>query len=79
VISERLLIITEVSLEVEMNCLNSQIPDVSFSLTTLATAKLNNALPRDLSFVGLQVNWDVFDWGRKREQLKEKRRAEEQA
>jgi outer membrane protein TolC len=56
-----------------------RIPDVSFSLTTLATANLSNALPRNLSVVGIQVNWDVFDWGRKREQLKEKRHAEEQA
>jgi len=56
-----------------------RIPDVSFSLTTLATANLSNALPRNLSGVGIQVNWDVFDWGRKRKELKEKRQAEEQA
>jgi outer membrane protein len=56
-----------------------RIPDVSLSLTTLAIYNLSNALPRNVSFVGIQVNWDVFDWGRKREQLKEKRRAEEQA
>src|SRR5262245_17306416 len=56
-----------------------RIPDVSFSLTTLATANLSNALPRNLSGVGIQVNWDVFDWGRKRKELKEKRHAEDQA
>jgi outer membrane protein len=56
-----------------------RIPDVSFSLTTLATANLSNALPRNLSGVGIQLNWDVFDWGRKRNQLQEMRQAEDQA
>jgi outer membrane protein TolC len=56
-----------------------RIPDVSLSMTTLATANLSNALPRNVSVVGVQVNWDVFDWGRKRKELKEKRHAEEQA
>jgi outer membrane protein TolC len=56
-----------------------RIPEVSLSLTTLATANLSNALPRNLSGVGIQVNWDVFDWGRKRKQLQEMRQAEDQA
>ncbi len=56
-----------------------RIPDVSFSMITLATANLGNALPRNVSVVGIQVNWDVFDWGRKRIQLKEKRQIEDQA
>jgi outer membrane protein TolC len=55
-----------------------RIPDVSLSLTTLATANLSNALPRNVSVVGIQMNWDVFDWGRKRKELKQKRQAEEQ-
>jgi outer membrane protein TolC len=56
-----------------------RIPDVSLSLTTLATANLSNALPRNVSVVGIQMSWDVFDWGRKRKELKQKRQAEEQA
>src|SRR5262245_54779953 len=56
-----------------------RIPEVSLSLTTLATANLSNALPKNLSGVGIQVNWDVFDWGRKRSQLQEMRQAEDQA
>lgn len=56
-----------------------RIPDVSLSATTLVTANLSNALPSNLSGVGFQVNWDVFDWGRKRKQVEEKRLAEEQA
>jgi len=57
----------------------ARIPDVSLSVTTLATANLTNALPTHLSGVGIQVNWDVFDWGRKRKDVEEKRQAEEQA
>jgi outer membrane protein TolC len=56
-----------------------RIPDVSLSMTTLATANLSNALPRNVSVVGIQMSWDVFDWGRKRKELKQKRQAEEQA
>ena len=56
-----------------------RIPDVSLSATTLVTANLSNALPSNLSGVGFQLNWDVFDWGRKRKQVDEKRQAEEQA
>jgi len=55
-----------------------RIPDVSLSAATLATANLSN-VSGNLSFVGIQVNWDVFDWGRKRKQVEEKHRAEEQA
>ena len=32
-----------------------------------------------LSVVGVQVTWDVYDWGRKRQQVAEKKLAEEQA
>lgn len=56
----------------------ARIPDVSLSATTLATANLSNALPTNLSGVGIQMNWDVFDWGRKRKDVDEKRQAEEQ-
>jgi len=57
----------------------TRIPDVSLSATTLATANLSNTLPRKLSGVGIQMTWDVFDWGRKRKQVDEKRQAEQQS
>ena len=44
-----------------------------------AVARLSQVLPNRLSVVGLQVNWDVVDWGRKRKQFEEKRLTEEQA
>jgi outer membrane protein TolC len=59
--------------------LAERIPDVSLALTSVATVNLSSILPNRLSVAGVQVTWDVYDWGRKREQAKEKRLAEEQA
>jgi outer membrane protein len=56
-----------------------RIPDVSLALTSVATVNLSSILPNRLSVAGVQVTWDVYDWGRKREQVKEKELAEEQA
>jgi len=54
-----------------------RIPDVSLSATALSTVNLSSSLPRNLSGIGVQMNWDVFDWGRKRKQVEEDRQAEE--
>jgi len=56
-----------------------RIPDVSLALTSVATVNLSPVLPNRLTVVGVQVTWDVYDWGRKREQVTEIRLAEEQA
>ncbi len=56
-----------------------RIPDVSLTMTNVATVNLSPILPNRLSVVGVQVSWDVYDWGRKRKQAEEKRLAEEQA
>src|SRR5947209_16306234 len=56
-----------------------RIPDVSLALTSVATVNLSSILPNRLSVAGVQVSWDVYDWGRKRKQAEEKRLAEEQA
>jgi outer membrane protein TolC len=56
-----------------------RIPDVSLALTSVATVNLSSILPNRLSVVGVQVTWDVYDWGRKRKQAEEKRLTEEQA
>jgi outer membrane protein len=56
-----------------------RIPDVSLTMTNVATVNLSPILPNRLSVVGVQVTWDVYDWGRKRKQEEEKRLAEEQA
>jgi outer membrane protein TolC len=44
------------------------IPDVSVGIDYLGTAGLQ-VLPHNVAFAGLMVNWDVFDWGRKKHEL----------
>jgi outer membrane protein TolC len=56
-----------------------RIPDVSLSLLALRTVNFSSTLPNSVSSVGVQGNWDVFDWGRKRQQIQQKRDAEAQA
>jgi outer membrane protein TolC len=56
-----------------------RIPDVSLAMTSVATVNLSPVLPDRLSVIGVQVTWDVYDWGRKRRQTEEMHLAEEQA
>jgi outer membrane protein len=56
-----------------------RIPDISLSLFGLRTINYSSVLPNNISSVGIQGTWDVFDWGKKREQLDIKRQAEAQA
>jgi len=56
-----------------------RIPDVSLSLVALRTVNFSSTLPNSVSSVGVQANWDVFDWGRKRQEIQKKRDAEAQA
>jgi len=56
-----------------------RIPDVSLSLTGFKTANFSSVLPNTISSVGLQANWDVFDWGRKRKEIEAGRDTELQA
>ena len=56
-----------------------RIPDVSLSATVVDTVNLSNVLPDRLITAGIQVNWDIFDWGRKRKKVDEARSSEEEA
>jgi outer membrane protein len=56
-----------------------RIPDVSLSWIALRTANFSSVFPQSVSSVGLQATWDVFDWGRKRQELEGKQDAEAQA
>jgi outer membrane protein len=56
-----------------------RIPDVSLSLLGLRTVNYSSVLPSTVSSVGVQVTWDVFDWGRKRKEIHAKQDAEAQA
>jgi|SRR5262245_5935534 len=55
-----------------------RIPDVSLTLIALRTVNYSSTLPNSVSSVGVQATWDVFDWGRKREEIGKKRAAEAQ-
>lgn len=55
------------------------IPDVSLAFNYVSTANFQNALPSNITAVGLQLTWEPWDWGRKRHELAEKRVKEEQA
>ena len=56
-----------------------RIPDVSLSLFGLRTVNFSSVLPNSVSSVGVQATWDVFDWGRKRREIRTKQDAEAQA
>ena len=48
------------------------IPDVSLTVNYATTFSYSNFVPRSLSGVGVQVEWEVFDWGRKKHELAER-------
>lgn len=55
------------------------IPDVSLTLNTVTTMNYSNFVPRNVNGVGIQVDWEVFDWGRKKHEIAEKNRIIAQA
>lgn len=55
------------------------IPEVSLALVYVSPRNFNEFVPRNFAGVGFQMNWEVFDWGRKKRQLSEKEKTIEQA
>ena len=55
------------------------IPDVSLTFNSVTTINYSNFVPRSVTGVGIQVEWEVFDWGRKKRELAEKNRSIAQA
>lgn len=55
------------------------IPDVSLALVYVSPRNFDDFVPKNFAGVGFQMNWEVFDWGRKKRQLAEKEKAIEQA
>ena len=55
------------------------IPDVSLTINTVTTVNYSNFMPRNVNGVGIQVEWEVFDWGRKKHEIAEKNRSIAQA
>jgi len=55
------------------------IPDVSLAFNYATTANFANALPSNITFAGMQLTWEPWDWGPRREEYAAKRVKEEQA
>ncbi len=55
------------------------IPDVSLTVNYATTFSYSNFVPRSLSSVGVQVEWEVFDWGRKKREVADKEKSVVQA
>lgn len=55
------------------------IPDVSVGVTYFTAANFSSALPSNIATAGLQLTWEPWDWGRKRQEYAAKRVKEEQA
>jgi outer membrane protein TolC len=55
------------------------IPDVSLALTYGSAVNFQNALPQNVASAGILLDWEVFDWGRKKNELNAKRRTASQA
>lgn len=58
---------------------SERVPDVSLAVNYLSPFGFNSVLPKNIVSVGVQVEWEVFDWGRRKRELAEKTRAVEQA
>lgn len=55
------------------------IPDVSLTVNYATTFSYSNFVPRSVSGVGVQVEWEVFDWGRKKNEMAERDKSLTQA
>jgi outer membrane protein TolC len=77
--------IREASLRIEQAKLDKRIkksefiPDVSLTVNYATTFGYSNFVPRSLSGVGVQVEWEVFDWGRKKREVADKAKSVDQA
>lgn len=55
------------------------IPDVSVTYNYVSTFNQSDFMPRSVSGVGVQIEWEFFDWGRKKHEVAEKARTVSQA
>lgn len=55
------------------------IPDVSLTLTYASTFNYSNFVPRSVTGLGVQIEWEVFDWGRRKHEVAEKARVVSEA
>jgi outer membrane protein TolC len=55
------------------------IPDISFNFSQTSPINYSNVLPKSFTTVGVAMNWEVFDWGRKKRDLASSDRSIEQS
>ncbi|HKZ81144.1 MAG TPA: TolC family protein [Pyrinomonadaceae bacterium] len=55
------------------------IPDVSLTFNYISTFNYSDFVPRSVSGLGVQVEREIFDWGRKKREVSEKARTVSQA
>jgi outer membrane protein TolC len=55
------------------------IPDVSLGATYLGLHNFQNVVPENTASVGVAVNWEIWDWGRRRDEVAVASKAIEQA
>jgi outer membrane protein TolC len=54
------------------------IPDLAVEFNSIALVNFNRFLPNQTQSVGLSLSWEPFDWGRKKQEVAEKRHTVEQ-
>jgi outer membrane protein TolC len=55
------------------------IPDISASLMYVSPRNFDSFVPKNFAAAGVTVNWEVFDWGRKKHELAERQKTIDQA
>jgi outer membrane protein TolC len=55
------------------------IPDVGVGFTYMTFRNFDQVVPKNTASIGVAMKWEVFDWGRKKNQLAEKDKTIEQA
>jgi outer membrane protein TolC len=48
---------------------SESIPDVSLSFSHTSPINYSDVLPKNFTTMGVTVNWDVFDWGKRKHEL----------
>jgi outer membrane protein len=55
------------------------IPEVSLGVNYLSPRNFDSIVPQNFASVGITVSWEIFDWGRRKNQLAEKQKTYEQS
>jgi outer membrane protein len=56
-----------------------RIPDISLTANYISPYSYSSFLPKNIMSVGIQVEWEVFDWGRRKRETAEKKLSVQQS